>query len=404
MDEKAAELILLNFWGVDIIRHYSIVQASALILLVVTVIITVYQYYRYQRIKRLYRADYAKAICLKDIGRLLPLMPKHKSRRYCKAEGLIADAGLGISVESFYLAKTLLFAIGFVFFVSIQTTNAFIQYDSIINDLNIEKTFIDMTVKPDSEKLQQEREMFKYVDALLPGDKASLKELTKKENVKVYTEYIAEGIKSRWASAVKEDEAIAGRMYRKLLMIRTIEENRLVYFTALAAALFLYFVPNLIGIVKLKLIEDKRDLEVLNYIYVFSIFGRMPPHTIKNVLSNILVVSDIYKPIINEALNGIKSGNGEAVFGSLLQKVRNEKLYELLEVMRLSMNTGLLGLVDNIDEMAVNELKWLEIKSIKRRKSKQVIAMVPVVLVMLMAVIYFSYSLSILSNPMNFIK
>ncbi|HQE67358.1 MAG TPA: hypothetical protein PLE05_11050, partial [Bacillota bacterium] len=151
-------------------------------------------------------------------------------------------------------------------------------------------------------------------------------------------------------------------------------------------------------------IEDKRDWEILNYIYVFSMFGRMQPFNIKNVLSNILVISDIYKPIVNEALNNINSGKGEEAFDNLLEKVENQELYELLESMRLSMSTGLLNIVDNIDEMAANQLKWLEIKSIKRRKSKQVIAMVPVVLVMLAAVVYFSYSLSTLSNPMNYLK
>jgi len=116
------------------------------------------------------------------------------------------------------------------------------------------------------------------------------------------------------------------------------------------------------------------------------------------------VISDIYKPIINEALNNLNSGKGEEAFDNLLGKVENQELYELLESMRLSISTGLLNIVDNIDEMAVNQLKWLEIKSLKRRKSKQVIAMVPVVLVMLAAVVYFSYSLSTLSNPMNYLK
>ena len=60
--------------------------------------------------------------------------------------------------------------------------------------------------------------------------------------------------------------------------------------------------------------------------------------------------------------------------------------------------------MDSVDEMAVNQLKWLEVKNLRRRKLKQVIAMVPVVLVMLLAMVYFSYSLSTLSNPMNFIK
>lgn len=341
---------------------------------------------------------------MRSIGKLLPLMPRYKSKRYCSKEELITDSGLGISIEGFYLAKTLMFVLGLVFFVSIQTTNAYMLYENTINDLNIEKSLLDEAVDPDAESLKLEREIFNYFNDCLTSDKVTLKELSGESNAERYRELIKTQIRSHWASIGGKADEIAGRMYYKLIRIRTIEKNCGIYVKALAAAVFLYFVPNLIAGIKLKLIEDKRDWEILNYIYVFSIFGRMPPYNIKNVLSNILVIADIYKPIIAEALNGIKSGNGEAAFAGLLQRVKSEVLYELLEAMRLSMSTGLLKLADNIDEMAANELKWLEIKSIKRRKSKQVIAMIPVVLIMLIAVVYFSYSLSILSNPVNFIK
>jgi len=384
--------------------YFIIVQALAIVLLVIVISMFAYQYFRYMKIRRLYRADYAKESNLKSISRLLPLMPKYKSKRYRKAEGLIIDSGLRISVEGFYLSKTLLCVVGFVFFISIETTNTFMLYNSIINDLNIEKTVIDAVIEPDSNSMQLERDMFSYVDNDLPSDKVTLKELISKQSSKMYIEYIENRIRSKWSDLEEDAAVIAKRMYKKLIKIRTIETDYFKYFTALAAAVLLYFIPNIIGHIKLKLIEDKRDWEVLNFIYVFSIFGRMPPFTVKNVLSNVLVISDIYKPIISEALNGIKSGKGEAAFDSLLQRVENEELYELLEAMRLSISTGLLNIVDSIDEMALSQLKWLEIKSIKRRKSKQVIAMVPVVLVMLIAVVYFSYSLSTLSNPMNFIK
>lgn len=331
-------------------------------------------------------------------------MPKYKSKRYRKAEGLIIDSGLRISVEGFYLVKTLLCIVGFVFFISIQTTNTFVLYDSIISDLNIEKTVIDAVIVPDSNTLQLERDIYNYIDSNMPRNKVTFAQLRNRQNSQMYIKFIETQIKSKWPHIEEDAAATAKRMYKKLISIRTIETDYFKYFTALGAAVLLYFIPNIIGNIKLKLIEDKRDWEILNYIYVFSIFGRMPPFTIKNVLSNVLVISDIYKPIITEALNGIKSGKGEAVFDSLLKRVENEELYELLEAMRLSISTGLLNIVDNIDEMAINQLKWLEIKSIKRRKSKQVIAMVPVVLVMLIAVVYFSYSLSTLSNPMNFIK
>lgn len=384
--------------------YFIVIQALALVLLILAIVEFTHQYYRYQKIKRLYRAEYAKSSYLKSISRVLPFMPRYSSNRYKNSERLIADSGLRISVEGFYLIKTALFIMGFAFFISIQTTNTFMLYDEIIDDLNIEKTFIDIAVKPNEEDLRLENEMFNYINSCLPKEKVTLKELSNKKNSQMYIEYLETKISNKWTDLEEDAGNTAKRMYKKLVRIRTIETDYTRYFTAVVAAIILYFMPNIIGHMKLKLIEDKRDWEILNYIYVFSIFGRMPPFNIKNVLSNIMTIADIYKPIINEALNSIKSGKGEASFDTLLHRIENQELYELLEAMRLSMSTGLLNTVDNIDEMALNQLKWLEIKSIKRRKSKQAIAMVPVVLIMFMAMIYFSYSLSTLSNPMNFIK
>ncbi|HYE82544.1 MAG TPA: hypothetical protein VEG39_10335 [Clostridia bacterium] len=381
-----------------------IVQALAIVMLAAAVFTFAYQYFRYQKIKRLYRADYARKSCLRSIGRLLPLMPRYKSRRYRNTESLIIDSGLGMSVEGFYLSKTILFVVGLVFFISIQTTNTFMLYEGIINDLNLEKTLIDKIVKPEAGILQLEEVIFNHINTCLPRDKVTLKELSSKQNAQMYIEYIEAQISGKWNELEEDAGTVAERIYKKLIRIRTIERNYPIYLSALAAASIMYFIPNFIGLLKLVLIEDKRDWEILNYIYVFSIFGRLPPFNIKNVLINILVIADIYRLVITEALNNIKSGKGEASFDNLLQRVDNQELFELLEAMRLSMNTGLLNIVDNIDEMAHNQLKWLEIKSIKRRKSKQVIAMVPVVMVMLAAMVYFSYSLSMLSNPMNFIK
>lgn len=341
---------------------------------------------------------------MRSIRRLLPLIPGYKSKRYRNTEAMIIDSGFRISIEGFYLIKTLLFILGFVFFISIETTNSLMLYDNIVSDLNMEKTLLDQTVVHDFHSLQLEKDIFNHIEVSMPRDKFILKELRNSQNSQMYIEYIETQISNKWSDLKEDTAAIAARIYKKLLRVRILETNYSIYSTALLLAVFLYFVPDIIACLKLKLIEDKRDWEILNYIYVFSIFGRMPPFNIRNVLSNVLVISDIYKPVITEALNNVKSGKGEAAFDNLLQRVDNEELYELLEAMRLSMSTGLLNMVDNIDEMAVNQLKWLDIKSIKRRRAKQVIAMIPVVLVMLLAMVYFSYSLSTLSNPMNFIK
>ena len=63
------------------------------------------------------------------------------------------------------------------------------------------------------------------------------------------------------------------------------------------------------------------------------------PFSIKSVLSNILVVSDIYKPIINEALNGIKAAKVKGLQRTAA-KIDNQELYELWRQC-LSMSTGL---------------------------------------------------------------
>jgi len=373
-------------------------------LFIIVILIFAYLLLRYQRIKKLYGADYARKDHNKIIGRMLPFIPSNKSKRYKNAEKLIIDSGLGISVESFYLRKTLLFIAGLVFVIGIQTTNTFILYDNTINDLNMDKTLMDSAIAPDIDTMKLEREVFEYVDTLLPRDKVTLKELKNTQDSQMHIEYIEVQISNKWTDIKEDCRSMAERMYKKLRRIRTIEKSYLKCIAAIGLAFLLYFIPNIIGKTKLILIEDKRDWEVLNFTCVFSMFGRMPPFSIRNVLINTLVVADIYKPVITEALNGIKSGEGEKVFDSLLQRVENQELYELLETMRLSMSTGLLNLVDSVDEMAVNQLKWLEVKNLRRRKLKQVIAMVPVVLVMLLAMVYFSYSLSTLSNPMNFIK
>lgn len=352
----------------------------------------------------MYRADYARASCMKSISRLLPLMPRCDSRRYRNAEALIIDSGLKVSVEGFYMAKTLLFLLGFAFFISIETTNVFLLYDRIVGDMNIGVPLLEQSGEKAAGSLRLEREMFGYFNASMAGADYTLDQLEDRKNYLIYLRHIEEEIRSRWSGLEESADITAQRLYKKLLKIRTLERDYTAYLTAILASVFMYFMPDLAAALKLKLIEDRRDWEVLNCIYVFSIFGRLPPFNIKSVLSNILLASDIYKPVMTEALNNIKSGKGEEAFDRLLQKVDNEELYELLEAMRLSISTGLLDMADNIDEMAANQLKWLDIKSIKRRKAKQVMAMLPVVLIMLLAMVYFSYSLSTLSNPVSFIK
>lgn len=381
-----------------------VIQALALMLLAIALTAAFFQYLRYIRATRLYGRDYAKRRLMLEVCGFLPLMPKYGSRRYRNVAVLLRDAGFKLSIEGFYLTKTIIFVAGLIFFVSIQTTNSFILYENILDDLNLGKSMLDQQVEADSREIRLEKDIFLYVDAKMPKGRVSLRELKDKDKLQMYEEYIEVLISKKWTGLKEDSRAISERMYKKLLLIRKLQSDYLVYSSAVILAILLYFIPDILAWLKLKLIEDKRDWELLNYIYVFSIFGRLPPYNIKNVLANMLAIADIYRPFLTGILNTLKSGKGEKAFEAALGEVENEELFELLEVMKLSVGTGLQDLMDNVDEMAAGRLKWLDIKSIKRRKVKQVMAMVPVVLIMLLSMVYFSYSLSTLSNPMNFIK
>jgi len=364
----------------------------------------VQQYIIYRKTRKIYKSEYARLSLRKRLRKLLPLIPGKGSNRYAAVEGLIVNSGFNTSVEEFYLYKTLLFIVTLGILTSIQTTNAFIRYNNIVSDFNIGRTVMDSAGKAQAQDILKEEEMLAAVEKEIPKQIVPLRDLRDEGKYFAYIIQIEAVVSKQLGSSGEEVLKVADRLYKKLVRIRELEANYVVYLSSLLASILLYFLPNMLALLKLKLIEDKRDWEILNCIYVFSVFGRLPPFSIRTVLSNMLVVSDIFKPIVLEALNGVKSGNGEETFEALLDKVPNQELCELLEAMKLSMKTGFLDMVDNIDEMASNHIKWLEIKGIKRRKTKQVIAMLPVVLVMLLSAVYFSYSLSILSNPMNFIK
>lgn len=336
--------------------------------------------------------------------RLYPLMPKPGEKRYINAAALLANGGVSLSVESFYLIKICLFIVAFIFTINIQITNVGLNCRSIMTDLNFSRTAMDAYVASDPERVQLELYLFQAASEALDSASVSLKMLTDEDNRNIYTEYISNLISNSGISLKEDAVAAAKRLYLKLVTVRSIQSQYRFYLEAFLLSVAMFFMPNLIVISKIKLIEDKRDWEVLHFIYVFSIFGRLPPFSIKEVLSGMLLVSDLFKNLLSSLLNSLKSGKAEDAFKETLSKTDNQDIYELLEMLRLSINTGLLGIVDSVDEMAVNQQKWLEVKSMKRRKTKQVYAMIPVAAAMLLAAIYFSYSLSILTDPSYFIK
>ncbi|MDF2531133.1 MAG: hypothetical protein K0Q65_714, partial [Clostridia bacterium] len=146
----------------------------------------------------------------------------------------------------------------------------------------------------------------------------------------------------------------------------------------------------------------KKNWEILNCMIVFSTFGRMQPYSVLNILEHMAIATEVYKPLIEALIEGIKKGGRqEEAFDTALESVDRDELYELIETMKLAKVTGLVNAVDDLDDTITNTIKWIEIENIKRRRAKMLYAMSAMAVVIGLGCIYFAYGLTVISNPAN---
>ncbi len=380
------------------IRYVSLVLLAAL------TVTALQQLLQYNRLRKLYRPDFIRSRFREKMWRLYPLMPKPEDLRYVRTAALLEQAGFCFSVESFYLAKVCLMSAACISLVNIQVTSVNLQCQAVIDDLNYNRTAIEAYRMPESQRTIMEQTLFRSAREAVKSGRPTFENLSSAEGRALYVEYISQMISVSGKDVREDTQEMAERLYEKLVKVSRIETQYHPYVQAFLVSVVMFFLPNMLAAIKIRLIEDKRDWEVLHCINVFSIFGRLPPYSLKAVLSAMLLVSELYSSRLGTLLNGVKSGKAEAVFEQEMQTVENQELYELLALLKLSANTGFQGIADAADEMAEDYQNWMEVKNLKRRKTKQLYAMVPVAAAMLLAAVYFSYSLTILTNPSNFIK
>ncbi len=372
-----------------------VVQFIVTTVFLIALSILLYEFIKYRKLKKLFQRDYLADLRRKSVRRYNLLIPRADSSKYKAVQMFIAKAGWNISVEGFFTYKLVLFLTGILLVISIQTTNQYMRLNQILNDVNYNKIIIDNYIAPTPEAVKLELNLYSLVDENVRKSKV----LYNADYTKMNLEYI-QNLLTDCGYEIRENiEVTSRRLLEKLRAIRAIKGDYTIYLWGILISIFLYIIPEIIGNLKIKLIEDRKDWEVLNCIYAFSIFGRLPPYSVKLVLENMSIVTESYKPLVNQLLEGIKKGYGEKVFDEVLERTDNDDMYELFETMKLACDTGILNAVDDIDEVAEQKLKWMEIQGIKRRNAKRLYAMTFVALMFLLAGIYFSYGLTILSNP-----
>lgn len=355
---------------------------------------------RNRKLRKLYKKEYIRSINIRTARKLYPFVPKENSKKYKITKKFIASIGWNISVEGIYLYKWVLFSFTFFMLVTILTTNSTLALKEIVQDINFNKTAIDTLKVNTEENIDLERKLYNLVDKKLRVSN----DVYEKSNKQKYISNIENLLLQQGVETGEDIRATAQRLYYKMLQTRLIENGFNPYIYIILISILAYYLPDILGQIKRKLIEDKKNWEILNCLIVFSIFGRMPPYSVLNILEHMSIATEVYKPLIENLIEGLKKGgNQEEAFNTALEAIDRDELYELIETMKLAKRTGLVNSVDDVDETINNTIKWIEIENITRRRSKMLYAMSAMAIVMALGCVYFAYGLTIISNPANMI-
>lgn len=381
---------------------YTIIVAQFIATLIFAITVICFAAYILQsmKLRNLFNRDYLRSMSAKRLSRFYPLVPRNGSTKYLKARKFLSSIGWNIRVEGVYICKWSIFSISLFLLVTIYTTSSMINIRDIIKDPNYRRSVIESNVVSTPERMQLERQLFMLVDqSLVQG-----RELYHVKQKNIYVEFI-EDILNRNQIELKEDKKLtAQRLYYKVLQIRLIRNSIMPFIQILLISALLYNLPDILGQIKKKLIEDKKNWEILNCLIVFSIFGRMPPYSVAIILGHMVLVTEVYKPLLNELNEALKRGGDQAAaFDAALQAVDREELYELIETMKLAKRTGLGDMLNDMEDTITNTVKWIEIENITRRRSKMLYAMTATAIVMGIGCIYFAYGLTVITNPANMI-
>jgi hypothetical protein len=375
-----------------------IVQSLATLLIIAVIYIYISYAARNFKLKRLFSNEYIRVINRKTVRKLYPFVPKPSSNKFIRTKYFLTSVGWKISVEDIYLCKWGMFAVTLFMLVTIQTTNATIELKDIVQNVNYNHNIIETLNVETEQNIALEKQLYNLVDEMLKNNK----EIYDKQKKHIYIENIESLLSDQRLEVGDRLKTTAQRLYYKVLQTRIIRNSITPYIYIIMFSILVYHLPDMLGQIKRKLIEDKKNWEILNCMIVFSTFGRMQPYSVLNILEHMAIATEVYKPLIEALIEGIKKGGRQQeAFDTALESVDRDELYELIETMKLAKVTGLVNAVDDLDDTITNTIKWIEIENIKRRRAKMLYAMSAMAVVIGLGCIYFAYGLTVISNPAN---
>lgn len=378
-----------------------IFEGIALFLLIIFLVKFTTEYFKFRKINSLYKnTDYTRGYLKKTITRSIPFMPSKNSEKYKRYAKLLTSAGWRISVENFYLLRFALLIIGFALFVSIHITNVTNSIKDIKQDLAVNTSMVEAPLSRTTENISKEVALYEFIAQRFNDTTV----LLNPKNKEILIAKIQDTIKESGISIVEQPNLVATRLYVKLLKIALINNSYTQYVFIILFSFLLYKLPVYLAYFKMKLMANKAEWEIVNLMNIFTIFGTLPPHDIRNVLENMKLAADVFQPTISELFEGVKNGKGNDVFDEVLNKTEHKDLYKLIEVMKIARTTGLYGEVGKMNKRIEAKLKRIEIDNIRRRESKLRYVMIPLAMMILFASLYFMLGTNFISNPSNLMQ
>lgn len=319
------------------------------------------------------------------------IIPESKSPKYEKYKNLLLAAGWTITVERFYIIKCCMGFMILVISLMVVTTNSHTAIGNIRGDINYGRSMIDIPLETTEELMQIEEETLLKVDNYLksvnltpnsPLALGSVEAFLRSEQINYDTPSI-----------------LAKRMLMKVEKMQVIETNAMTLLMIIVIALVGYLVPNILLAVKLELIRNNRDWEMLHCMTTYSIVGRLPPYRVDTVIENMQDVSKIYANYFEIFKDAIYRNDRKEV-ERIINNTTDEDLAQVFETLALASEIGVNKTVDNIDDLIDTKIKWLEVNAQRKRQMKFMLAFIPVAVVLMLLYIYALQGLNMLNQLM----
>lgn len=344
---------------------------------------------KYRKVKKLYGTAYISKKVI-DTLKFKFLVPKYNSKRYDNTKYNLANTGWHLSVESFYIIKHFICFLTLIISMLITNTNIDINIKSISTNLNYGNNISGINIVPNAEVVEKEQQLLKKVDRYLHD-----------LDINIYNEDTIKYIETFIANEnidYDNPNSVALRVLQKIKDINSVENIKM-YILIILISYLMYSLPNYLVFIKLQLNDSKKDWEIINYMTVYSVIGRIPPYTIDNILDCMLDISKIYRPILNEFKDSLKENKTKNI-ESIVDKINDDTMKEMLETIVLANEIGVLETVSSIDDMLENKMHWMDITSRKRRNLKSALAMIPIGIILLLMYNYLMSGLYSINQNM----